>query len=244
MKFLRFAALAILATLGHPLAGLPAFAATTSQLQTRARSLALDVGSSRQRYTDATILIWLNEAQRFAVTDAKPLLKSGSFELVVGSTYYAMPSDFLQAYRVSLDFDVLEETTPEALDRQDRWQETSAEPTHYFIHWASRTKMGVYPWPESSGSTGTVRYEYYAQVTDLSAAGDSPFNGVTELSPYHDSLAYYAAARMSALDGRTDLAVLYMAEFRAGVERMGREARMRPVYRPAASAASRDGPNR
>lgn len=216
---------------------IPAHARTASQLQADARALGLDSGSSRQRYTDARILVWLNEGQRMAVSDAKPIIKSASFELVVGATYYSLPTDFLQVYRVTLDNDVLDETTPEALDRQDRWQETGAEPTHYFIHWASRTKMGVYPWPESVSSTGTVRYEYYAQVTDLSAAGDVPFNSITELAPYHDALAYYAAARMTALDGRTDLAVLYMAEYRAGVERMGREARMRPVYRPSATAA-------
>lgn len=204
-------------------------------LKTEARALALDSGSTRQRHSDARITAYLNEGQRIAVLDAKPIFRSEQFELVAGTTYYSLPADFLQMYRVTLDYDILDETTPEALDRTDRWQETGAKPTHYVIFFASRTKVAFYPFPDSSSSTGTVRYEYAAQATDMAADSDSPFGGVTELVPYQYILAQYAAARMAVMDGRADFASLYLAEFSAGVARMARESKLRPSYRPSAS---------
>lgn len=215
----------------------PAGALTLSELRAQARVLALDAGTTRQRYTDARVTAFLNEGQRAVVVEARPLLQAGTLELVAGTTYYDLPGDFLQMHRVTHDWEVLPEQTPEALDRSSQWQITGAEPTHYYVHFASRTKVGFYPFPESSSSTGTVRYEYWAQATAMSADGDEPYNGVTELLPYHDGLAYYAAARMTAIDGRPGLASFYLSEHRATVERMKSEAKSRPSYRPGASGS-------
>ena len=153
---------------------------------------------------------------------------------MAGTTYYSLPADFLQMYRLTYKHETIQETTPEALDKQALWPETGQRPTHYFIQFASRTKVGMYPWPESSSSTGTVRFEYYATATDLTADAEEPYGGSVELDQYGYALAYYAAARMAAIDGRLDLAAFYLGEFRAGVDRMGREAKNRPSYRPAA----------
>jgi len=140
-------------------------------------------------------------------------------------------------YRLSSDYQVLPEITPESLDKSSNWAESTGEPTHYFINWASRTYVGVYPFPSSAASTTTIRYDYIAQVTDLSSDSDTPFNGITELRPYDYALAYFAAARMTAIDGRLDLSTLYRAEFSAIVAKMAQEARARPSYRPSAVGA-------
>ena len=209
-------------------------ALTLSEIRTEARTLALDSGTSRQRFSNARLNAFINEGHRQAVLETRPILKSAQFELVAGTTYYSLPTDFLQINRVTLEYDVLYETTPEALDKTNRWPETGARPTHYFIHFASRTKVGFYPFPESSSSTGTVRYDYFAQATDLSADSDEPFGGAAELDVYHYGLAYYAAAKMTAIDGRTALAGFYLAEYRATIERIKSEAKSRPSYRPSA----------
>lgn len=208
---------------------------TLSELRTEARVLSLDNGATRKRFPDARVNAFLNEGQRQVILEARPILKSSQFELVAGTTWYSMPSDFLQVHRLSHDYYILPETTPEALDRTSRWQETGAKPTHYLVNFSSRTKISLYPWPESSSSTGTVRYEYWAQATDMSADADEPFGGIAELDPYHYVLAYFAAAKMTAIDGRMTLAQIYLAEFRAGIERMKSEAKSRPSYRPGAA---------
>jgi len=209
-------------------------ALTYSEIRTEVRTLALDAGSSRNRFSNARILAMVNECQRQANIEAKPIIKSFQFELATDTTWYALPSDFLQVYRVTHDYDVLKENSPEALDRTDGWEETGGEPTDYFIDFASRTKIGVYPWPDTTSDTGTVRVEYIAQVSDLTGDTSVPFNSITELYPYHYGLAYCAAAHMTAIDGRSDLAQLYFAQYAAMVKRLATEAKSRPSYRPSA----------
>lgn len=220
-----------------------AFALTLSQIRTEARVLALDNGTTRRRFSDTRVNSFINEAQRSVVLEVRPILRSAQFELAAGTTYYSLPADFLQISRVTLDWQTLNETTPEAQDRASEWQTVGAEPTHYYVHFASRTKLGFYPFPDTTRSTGTVRYEYWAQATDLSADADVPYNAISELTPYHYGLAQYAAARMAVIDGRNGSAGLYLAEFRASVERMKSEAKSRPSYRPGA-APSNTGPPR
>ena len=212
-----------------PLAG----ALTLSEVRTEARTLALDSGSTRQRFADARLTAWANEGQRQAVIEARPILKAGAFSLSAGSTYYTLPSDFLQMSRVTLDYALLPEKTPEMLDDETPgWQDdvSTSNPTNFYIDFSSRTLMGMHPVPTTT--SGIVRYEYYAQASALSADGDTPFNSITELIPYHYLLAYFTAARMAAIDGKASLATFYMAEFKAGIERMKMEAKKRPAQRP------------
>lgn len=218
----------------------PARCLTLSDLRTQTRDLAIDNGS-RLRFSTTTIDTWLNEGQRVAVLDAKPIFKSANFELVAGTTFYSLPSDFLQMRRLSLRYLDLSEITQESLDNKVglQWEVSGGLPTNYFISFASRTKVGFYPFPDTSSSTGTVRYEYYAQATNLSATTDEPFGGAAELDPYHYILAYYAASKIVAIDGRIDLAVFYRTEFLEGLERMKRESRNRPSYNPSAMPINR-----
>ncbi len=218
----------------------PSWGLTLADLRVQVRDLAIDNGT-RLRYSTTTVDTYLNEAQRIVILDAKPIIKAGTFELVAGTTYYSLPSNFLQMRRLSLRYLDIEEITQEALDNKVglQWQTSGGLPTNYYIAFASRTKVGFYPFPDTTSSTGTVRYEYYAQSTDLSATTDEPFGGDAELDPYHYILAYYAAYRLTALDGRVDLAVFYRTEFAEGLERMKREALARPSYRPSAMPINR-----
>lgn len=227
---LRLAFLFSIGLLCHSQAG----ALTLSEVRTEARQLDLDTGTSRRRFSDARINAWINEAHRLAILEARPIVRSGEIQLAIGTTYYNLPSDFLSMSRVSLDYDQLYEITPEALDKESRWPTVGALPTHYLIDFASRTKVGVYPYPSDSSSTGTLRYQYFAQATDLSADSDVPFNNLTELKPYHYRLAYYAAAQMAAIDGKGALAMFYFSQFRSMVEQLKTMAKDRPSYRPAA----------
>lgn len=217
-----------------------AWGLTLSELRSQTRDLAIDNGS-RLRFSTSTIDTFLNEGQRIAVLDAKPLIRAGSFELVAGTTYYGLPADFLQIRRLTLRYQDLEEQTPESLSNKVglEWELSGGLPTNYVINFSSRTKVQFYPFPDTSASTGTVRYEYFASATDLSATTDEPFGGSAELDPYHYMLAYYAGYRLAMIDGRQDLGVLYRTEFYEGLERLKREALARPSYRPQAAPIGR-----
>lgn len=215
-------------------------ALTLTELRSQSRDLAIDNGT-RLRFLTSTVDNFLNEGQRIAILDAKPIIKSSTLELSVGSTYYSLPTDFFQMRRLTLRYLELEEATPESIANRAglSWENSTGLPTNYFINFASRTKVGFYPWPDSVSSTGTVRYEYFASPTALSASSDEPFGGDAELDQYHYLLAYYAAYRMAMIDGRQDLGVLYRTEFYEGLERMKREALARPAYRPSAMPINR-----
>ncbi|MDI6774018.1 MAG: hypothetical protein QME60_01285 [Verrucomicrobiota bacterium] len=208
-------------------------ALTLADLRTESRALALDNGN-RLRFSTATIDGWLNEAQRVANLDVKAIRKSSLFETSAGTTYYALPSDFLQIARVTWKYRELGETTPEALAGKVGWNwiEAKGQPTSYYINFSSRTKIAFYPWPDTGQSTGTVRYEYWAQTTNMKATTDEPFGGTAEFNPHHHFLAYYAAGHMAAIDGRADLAGLYLGLFKDGLDRFRREINDRPSYRP------------
>lgn len=220
-------------------------ALTLSQLESQARVLGIDNGP-RQRFSTATIDSYLNEGQRIAVVDAKPIIELTSFALSGGTTYYPLPTDFLQVRRVTRDFLDMKEETPESLANKAglAWEIAQALPTNFYINFSYRGMIGMYPAPGAS-NTGTIRVDYYAQATELVNGADLPFDSIPELTPYHYLLAYYAAYRMTLIDGRSDLAAMYGAEFNAGIARMQREALNQPSYRPGASpsiGSSRVGP--
>lgn len=224
----------------------PAAALTLQDMRDEVRVLAMDTGS-RLRFSTSTIDDYLNQAQKNAILEAKPIRRSENFELVAGTTYYDLAADrFFQLERVTVRQRDIYEITPVALARKSKeWENSTGLPTHYFIDFASRTKVGFYPVPESSASTGTVRYSYYALAKDLSAASDEPFDGIQELGHHHYLLVLYAAFRLVAIDGRADLAALYRSEYAEALVRLKREAAARPSYRPGLSPApgrSRVGP--
>jgi hypothetical protein len=165
---------------------------------------------------------------------AKPIRKSTQFELVSGTTYYAAPSDFLVPIRVTRNYQLLEEKSIQALDKQSTWQTVAGLPINYYVNHSSRTLIGFYPFPNTTNSTGTIRMEYSAQVTDLSADADVPFNGITEIQPYAYYISIWCAYRASLLDSQTTMAQAYYAEYRRGSDMLASDAFSRPNYKPGA----------
>lgn len=218
-------ALLLLPARGHAL--------TLGDLRAEARVLALDNGV-RLRFSTSTIDNWLNEAQRLVALETKSIRKAADFTTTAGATYYALRSDVIQVSRVTSNYQELGEETPESLAGKVGWNwiEAKGKPTSYYLNFATRSYIAFYPWPDTGSSTTSIHYEYWSQATDLSAAGSEPWNGIDEFTPYHRILAYYAAAHMTAIDGRPDLTAFYLQMYQAGLDRMKREANDRPSYRP------------
>lgn len=216
------------------LLALPARAITLSTARSDCRVLIQDTGSTRNRFSDAQLLRFLNEGQKDMVQYAKPIRKSTQFELVSGTTYYSAPTDFLVPIRVTRSYQLLSEQSVQALDKQISWQTVGGLPISYFVNHSSRSLIGFYPFPNSTSSTGTIRMEYAAQATDLSSDSDQPFNSIVELQPYGYALAFYCAYRASLIDDLQTKAQAYYAEFRRGSDMLASDAFSRPNYRPGA----------
>lgn len=226
------------------LATSPAAALVTDNLSTMredCRTLVKDSGTTRRRFSDATLNGFISEGQREVMMGLLPIRKSMEFALVAGVTYYQLPDDFLQVRRVTRDYLVLTEQSVAMLDKKSEWQRVSGLPTSYFVSFASRTKVGFYPWPATSGDLGTIRLEYNAMAQDLSADADEPFNGIIELQQYDHMLAHYCAYRASMIYGQSDLAAVYLQNFREDLRRMGETALGMPNYNPGITPASAAG---
>ncbi len=213
-------------------------AITKATLLADCRVLVKDGGATRNRFTDAQLLRFLNEGQKDLVQYAKPIRKAYSFELVSGTTYYSAPSDFLTVIRLTRSYQVLQEQSIQALDKQQQWQTVGGLPINYFVNHSSRTLIGFYPFPNTTNSTGTIRVEYSAQATDMSSDSDQPFNSIVELSPYGYYISLWCAYRASLVDQQIANAQAYYAEYKRGSDLLAADAFSRPNYRPGAVGGS------
>ena len=215
-----------------------------SDLRSDVRVLISDSGGigARYRFTDTQITDLLNECQRDAVAQTWPLIKATNIALVAGTTYYGLPNTFLAVKRVTWRNRVLPEKSPVSLDSTKEWETVSGVPQNYFITFASRTTIGIYPWPADSSSTGTIKIDFYSQADDLSATTDQPFNNVREFYPMHHALAYCSASRLAAIDGQGDVAGLYLQLYIQTLSRLGGTAMGRPSYTPSITPSSGSSP--
>ncbi len=220
------------------LAAAPAKAITLSTLRADCRSLVKDSGATRNRFSDAQLLRFLNEGQKDLVQYAKPIRVAYSFELVSGTTFYAMPSDFLTVIRLTRSYQVLQEMSIQALDKQIQWQTVGGLPLNYYVNHSNRTNIGFYPFPNTTNSTGTIRMEYSAQATDMASDSDQPFNSIVELQPYGYYIALWCGYRASMIDQQNATAQAYYAEYRRGSDMLAADAFSRPNYRPGAVGGS------
>lgn len=212
-------------------------ATTLSEIRTQARVLVSDSGAatSRYRFTNAQIDAFTLECQSEAVAQTWPIIKSSNLELVAGTTYYTLPDPFLAIKRVTWKNRVLSEKSPTNLDQTKEWESISGTPQNYFVTFASRTAIGIYPYPADSTSTGTVKVEFYAQADDISSDSDVPFNGIREFYSLHYILSYCAAARLAAIDGQVNLIQPYQQIYIQGLARLAGVAMARPSNNPSIS---------
>lgn len=214
-------------------------AITLTTILSDCRTLVKDSGT-RNRFSDAQLTRFSNEGQKDVNSQIWPIQKATQFELVSGTTYYTAPTDFLHTLRVTREYQVIREQSLKSLDSKAEWQNVGGLPQNYFISFASRTLIGFYPFPDSSSSTGTIRMDYIAQVTDLSSGSDTPFNAITELQPYGYLISFYCAYRASLIDGEIDMAQSYIAEYQRGLKRMSEDATARPAYNPGIISSGRN----
>ena len=217
------------------------FALTLSELRTNSRLLIKDTSAIRQRFSDTQINNFVNEAQRDAINNTWCISKSAEIPLVIGTTYYTIPTDSIAIQRVTFQRRNMPETTLIKLDgdfNNAAWENSIGTPVSYFQDPTQTDKIGVYPWPNTASSTGTLRLIYYSQGTNLSADADEPFNSEDRFVSYHDILPYFVAYRVYLLEGEIEKATTYRQEYESRLQIMGGRVGSKINYTPSISGSS------
>lgn len=85
------------------------------------------------------------------------------------------------------------------LDRytQQDWTDDKGTPRYYYVDLdPNNKKYGLYPIPKDADAGANVAIEYIKIPPSLSADSSVPLDSHTLLAPYHDALAYKAAANL------------------------------------------------
>lgn len=223
------------------LSGLSLHALTLDQIRTEVRIRIKDSNTSRQRYTDTQLTNLINESQRDAINFSALIHKQTSITLVVGTTYYTLPTDVMMIERVTFKNKNLPEQTLTALDsaaNYGAWEQTSGTASNYFQDPTQSTKLGIYPFPATAASTGTVKVMYQSQGTDLSSASDVPFNSETRFYPYHDLLIYEPCYKIFLIEGEYQKATEYRGYYELRLKQMIDYLGSRLNYKPGFSGPS------
>lgn len=215
-------------------------ALTLSQLRDQIRLHVKDVGTSstRQTFTDTQLNSLINEAQRDVVNGVWPIQKSTSFELVSGTTYYALPTDLIEVTRVTWTDKNLKETTfiaEDAAASNAQWERTGGQPTSYFQDPTQPGYVGFKPYPNSTTSTGTIKMQYVAYATDLSSDSGVPFNSINRLVPFHDLLVLYPCYKIFLIQGNQIKFQMYAQQYEARLAMMSAKFGSKPNYTPGFS---------
>lgn len=235
-NFLRLLSFAVFCFGVAPLQNVDAL--TLAQIRTELRVRIKDVGTAgtRQTYSDSQLDNVINEAHRDVVNITWVIKKNTEFELVSGTTYYSLPTDIIAIQRVTRVKKVLKETTLEQRDAETTgWESSGGPPSAYFQDPSEPDMIGLYPWPNSSASTGTVKVHYFAQANTLSVDSDEPFNGEDRYQTYADLLILYAAHKIFLIQGQFDKSNQYKQEYETRIIVMRERVGSKPNYNPGFS---------
>ncbi len=217
----------------HPAAA----AETLAQIIADVRVLTQDpAAASYSHFSDASITTLINQAQREILAGNHCLQQTAVFQLVPGTTYYPLATNYTVIERVTIGGKSIPQMTPAALDSQSLgWEYASGYPNRYFINFSSRGLVGFAPWPAQSTDTDTIKIDYDVQANDLVNAGDYPYNGVNELQDYQHALAYWAAAMIEQVDQQPQRAQPYLTFYADVGSQMKMKCRDLTNYKPSAS---------
>jgi hypothetical protein len=189
-------------------------ALTLSQIRTQVRRNIRDTASSStlQRYSDTVLLDFINEGQRDVVNQTWIVSKSTTITLSANTTYYSLPSDLINIERVTRANGNLPEVSLMLLDADSNngaWEITGSTPTYFFQDRALPGSIGLYPYPSSTATAGTLKIIYRAFATDLAVDADQPFNALARYAGYHDLIVFYATYRILAIEALMDKAGVF-----------------------------------
>ena len=232
--------------------GVEAHSLTLAEARTEVRRLIKDTATSTtlQRYSDSTLLTFINQAQREVVNQTWCLVTSTNITLTPNVTYYSMPNDMIAAEIVrfkdqsgrtrkllAVSYKSLYETNPD-------FEKQTGPPMNYTSRFSlsgrSNREMAFLPIP-TSASTGIVTMDYYSQSVDLVNDSDVLLNGIPILVPYHEGIVYQAVSKIKTIEGDATMAGAYLTLYQGAVTVMNSRLGEIPDYAPGFSAGNVQG---
>lgn len=188
------------------------YALTASDIIARARVYLKDQSTvnTRQQFSDATMLSFLNDGQREANSIGWLLQSTTTISLTAGTTLYSLPSDFMATQFVLYKNMALPQTSLNQLnaDNPGWFSAAAGTPIKYYVYAGNPSRIGFYPAPTTAAAS-TVTVFYVQQPTELTTTSQTPFNSWPILTPYHSGLVYYLVYRAYSALEETDLAAQY-----------------------------------
>jgi hypothetical protein len=198
---------------------------------------------SDQRFTAAQKQAEIEKAQEQFVIDTRCLKDVLAITVVDGTAEYALPTDIFDVMRVAHKGLKIESVSAYELDLlyKSDWSVTRGTPTRYYIDLdPNNKKIHFFPIPQAADAGANMTMEYLKIPPALSADGSIPLDGHTLLTPYHDAIAYWAAASLlNILPDQSALVMIsqyenkYIKYVDACIENFDSMGRQRPlnIYR-------------
>jgi len=226
----------------------PCFAAWTEQSRTatdvsvtvdtvtvRVRQLIDDPYSATGavRYSSSTIYSLINAGHQIMCLQTQALTTSATTTLTAGTTMYDLPSNCVFIDRITIDLldglgtRYMSQKTVYGLDLDSaRWDVQKSSPTSYYL---LNRQIGFYPAPTGSPK---IKLWYTKLPATLDSADDHVFDGYTQMEPYWELLAVYAAAKLALVEGNSGLYGALVAEWQGGIKDVGAYLKYNPQYTP------------
>jgi hypothetical protein len=218
-----------------------AYSLTLSDIETQIRRNVGDTATdpALQSYSDTLLDSIINEGQRAVVNATWAIEASSETTLTAGTTYYSLATNVIAVKKVrfrtaaKVTSEVEPTTETNLLKNNPDFERQSGKPVQFFTRISTRsaaaTEIAYIPVP-TTASTGTVTVTYYAIATDLSSDSDIPFNSLSGLYPYHDSLVFYATWRIKMIEHRSDEAGVYLGLYQSRVEELNQKNNKIPNF--------------
>lgn len=177
-------------------------------------------------------------------------------QTVTASTQkYAVPSDSLKTLAVYYggtgNWDKLPCVTMDYLANEvdDEWQNNTGTICAYFE--AEGNQIGLYKIPTSNeAGTDYLRIYYVEQPDSLSTDSDIPFNGKTNLYPYHDLIILFLMYKGKQIQGYWEQAIVIENNYLAKCKEMKVELNklddfqqpIRPYYKGSGGSSLKQNP--
>lgn len=219
---------------------------TLSDLRTEIRRAMRDTAVSGNRYSDAFLNDFINDAQREVVAVTWAVEKSTTITTITTAVYYPLPDDFLNVNNIYFtDTDgvrsILNQTTRIKIWRESPgWIFDFGKPEDYWIRQdinVPQLQIAIHPKPDNA-STGTLTIQYMAIADDLTLDADTPFEDRKHLFPYHMSLAYHVIMRLKIIEGKPDEATIYGTFYSNILSIMAQKLGVNTNYLPNATGFS------
>lgn len=165
------------------------------------------------RYSSAPIYDLVNTAQAMFCINTRALEASATQQLLANTTEYALPVNYLFMDRVTIDenadgdFQYIEMEFVKQLDLvSPDWSvnDSSQTPLNYYIR---NRQLGLYAVPNNTGAI--IKIWYIRSPTKMTADTDIIFDNYSQLEPYWEALADYAAYHIFLQEGDLQRASQY-----------------------------------